>query len=492
MSLTQKNLILYQGKDKNYSVQLQPIENKNHNLYLDFENKQASALKDRSNQHKILVSNYIPNSKYYYQGKISATCLGKSSQIQVEANEVTILGSKEIYNQIFISLALYPKSSKGIIFSKIYFFEGKRYGMKLKMKNYQLSFDIYNLFTNNQKTYSAKLIFSRLLERNKWNQIQISIDTNTKEIFGFLNGQRTAFQEVSKKYNITNFGFHQNDTSPLILCNNYYGYLDDFLLGIGKIKNLKQVYPTQIYDTENKTLKNVYGTALSPVYQTKYSHSIVENLAFNYLQPKETKIEFYIRFSEKYFESQDQKPIWKDIISFKEKKKRHFRYFQWKMKLKSDYKGEKTPEFYSFRLKYRETKPPLAPNDFNLVLFDPRKLKICFQWSQSHEVEVREGGGYKLHYGVSPERMVYSLSIFDVKKRQSIGNIEFFSTCLDNEILLKNVNKQKNLGHNILLLKKGGTYYFKISVYNKYYDETERKDQISKQSPAVSVTFLSE
>ncbi|EMG22252.1 hypothetical protein LEP1GSC083_3548 [Leptospira interrogans serovar Pyrogenes str. L0374] len=54
------------------------------------------------------------------------------------------------------------------------------------------------------------------------------------------------------------------------------------------------------------------------------------------------------------------------------------------------------------------------------------------------------------------------------------------------------MNSEILLEKNQLFLKKGTTYFFRISAYNKFYHFQNGKDQVSTLSDPVEVYFLSE
>lgn len=61
---------------------------------------------------------------------------------------------------------------------------------------------------------------------------------------------------------------------------------------------------------------------------------------------------------------------------------------------------------------------------------------------------------------------------------------------MDNRTI--SLNSEILLEKNQLFLKKGTTYFFRISAYNKFYHFQTGKDQISALSDPVEVYFLSE
>ena len=115
--------------------------------------------------------------------------------------------------------------------------------------------------------------------------------------------------------------------------------------------------------------------------------------------------------------------------------------------------------------------------------------------SKKPEENVRSGGKYFIHYGVSPDRMVGTLTLNEKSKditgleegTDLVKSYKSLRQCVDNELI--SLNSQNRKDKNLLHFKPGITYYFKISACNKNYNEDTGLDQKSILSSGVSFTF---
>ncbi|MCX7999008.1 MAG: hypothetical protein N3A69_08680, partial [Leptospiraceae bacterium] len=245
----------------------------------------------------------------------------------------------------------------------------------------------------------------------------------------------------------------------------------------------------------------------SKVLKTRYSHSLPYSLDFKANIPEGTSLEVLYRFSDLPFEERDSEPEWRhyDSKNFIDERKNYFQFFQWKVIMKSDYSGNLTPTLSQFSLRYKESLPPSKPFGLRVSSYDHESLKICLSWNSNHEIDVTNGGGYLIHYGVSPERMVSTLEI-DGKLNKITGLTEgekldskynSLSQCIDNQLI--QLNAERKTDKNLLFFRNGITYYFRVSAYNNKYpwSSIQEKvypvgfDQKSPVSEPVHFTFRS-
>jgi hypothetical protein len=144
---------------------------------------------------------------------------------------------------------------------------------------------------------------------------------------------------------------------------------------------------------------------------------------------------------------------------------------------------------------------------------------VCFHWNSNHELEVREGGGYQIHYGLEPSKMIGTIFVkmnssgnYSKIDHQNSGDKEshILKHCISEESLISNLyipegklegsefqnladpidlSRMEKRGH---LFQSGLTYYFRISAYNKYLNEWDSKDQRSSLSEPVRFSFPKE
>lgn len=354
---------------------------------------------------------------------------------------------------------------------------------------------------------------------------------------------------------MTRIGFHADDTTSFRIASSYYGWMENFSVFPGKPNPSSEdtSFPGQDFDSETHTSKSKFGIGISPVYKSKYSSSFLEEVQLKAVVPTSSALELYLRVSPVPFTPNSESPAWIGVdlrklenskidslepdtyrIPLKYSLKKFlgitedktdllpFRYYQWRVKFKSDPSGNKTPELKNISLTFRETNPPVRPLGLKVAEngVDDSGPSICLNWKSNPEKDVINGGGYFIHYGIHPDRMVgivrgtlgesgetpnkknrpkhpasdYLDPISGLPPGKNYIHIQEYynklSTCIDNRII--SLNSEILLEKNQLFLKKGITYFFRISAYNKFYHFQNGKDQVSTLSDPVEVYFLSE
>lgn len=269
------------------------------------------------------------------------------------------------------------------------------------------------------------------------------------------------------------------------------------MIGIGSpdMESLTEPYRGVIYDDMIKFASHYKGIAYSNVMKTPNSFSRLLSMDYNVNKPEGTHFEIHFRISNSFFSEDNTDIPWIDSTEFKNFTNYDFKYFQWKLLLRSDYAGKLTPSLNSVHFKYLESMPPNPPTGLTVKEMKDNSLGICLNWISNHEGNVRNGGKYLIHYGVSPERMVGVLRINESSKditgleegSDLTKSYKSLKQCINNELISTNalIRKDKNL----LLFKPGLTYYFKISACNSNYNEITGIDQKSLPSNPVSFTF---
>ncbi|PJZ71265.1 hypothetical protein CH373_01805 [Leptospira perolatii] len=556
------------------------------NLFLDFEEDQPSELRDKSGSHQIQFASYLPEKAQANSGKRSARFAGKRSGIKISGKSKSILTSSDLNEEFFISMFLLPGTldKEAVLISKSIHTRGKKFGWEFRIKDELPVLEFWNFFEPSDKSSTdIKIVSKRRLVRSKWNHLIVHIRPLQKEIVLYLNGTEMDRKSIPSKLQIVRVGFHPEDTTPFRIAENFYGWLDDFLVqkGAPDLQKLSSYYEGQEYDASSFTANTNYGTALSPVYKTKYSNSIPDYLILKAKVPGSSFLELYLRFSPKSFarngeavqwnaidlrkmedykevEHSDHKSpeetlnprfymyripldkVWKD-------RSKPFKFYQALAKLKADPDGKRSPELEEISFGYRETIPPVKPMGLSIVDGtledeDPNSggPKVCLSWTPNPERDVRQNGGYVIHYGVGPNRMVGSIKgslkelpngkmpvlLTEGREKHPMSNyldpiLGQDSTCpkmsdnsgrklcqcvdnriisLNSEVKLEPSSKKKNSRKYVtdpydrrqLFLRKGLTFYFKVSAYNSSYDPEIASDQVSPLSEPVEVYFLSE
>ncbi|TGL63261.1 hypothetical protein [Leptospira sarikeiensis] len=572
-------------------LELNPRDRKEgSDLFLDFEEKEAADLNDKAGGYRVLSSSYLPDASKAHSGKKSAGFVGKRSGIKISGKTKGILTNSDIKEEFYISFFLLPGNldKEAILLSKDLYTRGKKFGWDLRIKDEIPVLEFRNFFQKSDKTHlSLKLAGSSRLSRSDWNHFIIHFRPAQREIVLYINGKEVDRASISSKEPIVRIGFHPEDSTPFKIGESFYGWLDDFLVSKGSPdpETLSTQYDGQKYDPSSYTADAKFGTAVSPVYKTKFSSSSPEAVLLKANIPKSSVMELYFRFSPRIFSRTEEGPAWKSVDlrkieeEFKEddpyreteeetspkgksssyripldriwgNKSGYFKYYQVKVKFKTDSAAKTSPELEAITFIYKETIPPVRPAGLKIVTFDDHDPdaggpRVCLSWTQNPEKNVQQKGGYVIHYGVGPNRMVGILK--GTSKELEKGKIPVLSAkgktkhpmseyldpilgddsscpkrndmsgpklcqCLDNRLISLNAEKpeeqeedenprSKKKKHKprkdpydkkLLFFQKGLTYYFKIAAYNSFYDPESGLDQLSPLSDPVEVYFLSE
>lgn len=505
---------------KEDKLELSKTKFKNAELFLDFENKKPSDLRDKSNNYEIRESVYTPIDGESLFGKRYASFTTKESQLRIYSGPGKILSDSVLSVPLYFSFYIMPGDleQSSNVFSKSYLTGGKKYGIECKIINNKIEVAFHNFFSfKESETKTFYLQSPDKLNSKVWSHIMITLEPTEGLSKLYENGiLKNSFRSTRSSTDSTPLlsGFHINDTNPLVIGKDFYGKLDNFMIGKGTIPDVSKMsipYSDVAYENEVKVANQSRGIGVSRVMKTKNSHSQPIKLEYRAIQPQGTHLELHYRFSEEPFEEEDSFPEWsaydQDEFSKKEKDT-YFSFFQWKVVMRSNYSGEATPSLTYLSLKYKDSNPPSPPYGLKVASVDHKSKKVCLQWNSNHEQDVIDGGGYFIHYGVTPDRMVSTLQkgeggkmitgiqdseeTTDTIRSKVKKNYRNLQTCIDNNLI--NYNAESTKDKNLLHLKSGITYYFKLTAYNNKYpfqgdQKSVGQDQKSIPSLPVSVTF---
>ncbi|WP_423789965.1 glucanase [Leptospira kmetyi] len=527
-------------------------------LYLSFESGDPSNLKDSSGNYKVLTSSFLADTENVFHSKRSARFSGKRTGIKIAHSNSGLLTSKDLTEDFYIGFSFLPGTVEkdATLISRLYETSGNTYGWDLKISDDRLKANFHSFFETEEKRFlSLQLASNTTLKKNQWNRVLLYFNPSAQEIVLYLNGKETARGGIPTHKNLTRIGFHPDDTTSFRIASSYYGWMENFAVFKGKPNPSSEdsSFPGQDFDPETHTTETKFGVGTSPVYKTKYSSSFLEEVQLKAVVPTSAAMEIYFRVSPAPFTPSSESPAWisldlrklenykidsldpdvyriplknslKKFLGISENKEDllPFRYYQWRIKLKSDPSGGQTPELKNISLTFRETNPPVRPLGLKVAenSVDDSGPSVCLNWKSNPEREVIQGGGYFIHYGIHPDRMVgivrgtfsetgeapnkknrpkhpasdYLDPITGLPSGKNSNNIQEYynklSACVDNRII--SLFSEILLEKNQLFLKKGTTYFFRISAYNKFYHFQTGKDQVSGLSDPVEVYFLSE
>ncbi len=497
-------------------------------IFLDFEGEvndpeaSESPLRKRTNSISILSSSYIKDSKYSVFGKKSAYFSGKRNQIHLGVGGSHFFKEQPEPFTITIPLLMSEQGASSVVLDKTVFIKGKKFGFSLEIEDNKLLLYVNQLIQKNNGSRTSTILQSReTLPRKEWVFISIFFDTLSNRILLFQDGYQTAVFEATGE-DIIGIGFPSEDTSNLILAKSFYGNLDGFHIHRGEPLHKRDYsrYSRTSYSDDTKILKHEGSYVTSPIYESNYSFASLEKLNLEIDRPADTQTAIFFRGdNQKFFEDETKGPKWVSIPDPKNLKNlSKFKYHQWKVWLRADPEGKSIPAFYGMNYHIKEQTPPQTPTNFRVQLDETKDKTVCFLWNSNHEREVQDQGGYMIHFGAQPDRMIGTLfvksnenKIAPISEALGESNYKNLKLCADENVLVSNIyitdQDEKIVKHSPALsdptfvsrlerrgplFQSGITYYFRISAYNKYYNEWEGRDQRSKLSPALSIHFPKE
>jgi len=502
--LKKKGIRIVKASAKSHKLELSPQKGEaNIELFLDFENKKAAELKDKVGNYIISSSSYAVEEEKSLLGKRYASFAASNSYISIAANNNRLLNSTHFTQPFYISFFVMPGESEqySVVFTKSLITGGKKFGLECNIVNNKMEVKFHNMFSYS-KTESRSFFLKSpdKLKTDDWTHILISIDPMTGKAVLFEDGKsKTEIEAIKSPENPTSlpFGFHPNDTTPLLIGKGFYGKLDQFMIGLGvpNIDILTEPYKGVVYDDTIKFVSHYNGVAYSPVLQTKNSFSKLLSFDYDANKPSGTHLEVFFRISNSFFSEDNSDIPWIESSEYKKYMDADFKYLQWKLLLRSDYAGKLTPSLNKVQIRYLESIPPSPPAGLKVFQKEDDPLGVCLSWVSNHEENIRNGGKYFIHYGVSPDRMVGTLTLNEKSKEITgledsadlVKSYKSLRQCVDNELISLNSKNRKD--KNLLHFKHGITYYFKISACNKNYNEDTGLDQKSTLSSGVSFTF---
>lgn len=489
---------------------LQPAENLPNQgfLFLDFEPEESFQ------QTLTVISNsYIPDSKNSVFGKRSGFFSGKRNQIQVSLQGSKLSPQVKETFSIRVPILLNEQGSASTLFEKLVIIKGKLFGIVLELEENKPIVTIHNLFRySDGTTKSAELVSDEVVPRKKWHAITVTIDPNSKKILLYQNGKLRGETKMDNS-ELLNLGFPEEDSTPLVLAKNFYGNIDAVHIhkGYPNPESFYTRYPNVELDRETLIPSQAGSTLTSPILTSRYSQASLYKWTLGSEKPEGSLLNLYFRGSNEKFSANSQNaPNWQRLTENSPVER--FKFHQWKIWLRPDALGEKVPLLHSFKYELKEQLPPSAPTGVRIETSDLPEKKICLLWATNHEREVQSGGGYMIHYGVKPDEMVGTLffkpdptpiSISGKEEGSDYKNLKF---CMTEQTLYENfyLPEEKDAftkqgwneevfrakrEKNGLGFHSGITYFFRISAYNKFFDEWRGRDQRSGLTDAVFATF---
>jgi len=421
-------------------------------LYLSFDDTG-----DKVDNYRYIFKKYHKSqNKSVYNN--SAYFIEENERIELIGNENSFFQSGINLGSFTISFWIYPTTfSNNEIILRI----GSQYynketdsvedqSINAKMINGRLVWEFNNIFlnSNTQKKSITMESFSRILPE-KWSHITMSYDSFTGIIRGYINGNEesiiVATEDGTLDSSILNLRYNERNRCVVIISPTFYGAIDEFFI----MKKVENVIDKKYDPNGAEIISNVIDFGVGGI--------ILENMAINANNEKNSDLICYYRYSKEPFDKNEQfsqNIKWK-ILNPDVLINENIRFFQWKILLLSGDNSNYTPKFNGIVVYYKNNNPPSKPIGVKLLASD-NKLKI--KWKMNAERDLK---GYKIYYGTLSGRY------FDTEANEGISPID---VGLTTEFELTGLNKNQ-------------IYYIAITAYDDeaHTNESDFSEEISER-----------
>ncbi len=375
-------------------------------MFLNFNNKSPSSLQDLTGNYKILYSNYYINPEQIFQDTRTAGFLKPEHKIKIKVNKNNLWATSVDLGSFTIDFWIYPTFFYDCkIFYKGIYYQGKFYGIKIKITKKRIVAQFLNMFyDSNNKVYSIIMDKSPKLKRNRWHHIAFTFERQTGKITQYIDGEEieVKFATVTGKSDdaILTPHFLKIDGSDFVIGEDFFGYLDNFRISRIARKEFKLI-KSKIKDK---------CCICSKVLDLNYYHSKIDKIRFEFRNITDTTSKIFIRNSNNLFHFNDKFPNWqviyplnKDIIEISDIK--DTRYFQWKIEIFPLSSGI-SPALTSVEIKYTSNVPPNPPRKVKIKKLNENTVEL--EWVSSGEENIK---GYIIYWGTTPKNYENKLDV---------------------------------------------------------------------------------
>ena len=481
------------AQDRTQDIVLKRKNHKNHHkniVYLDFESEQASLLRDKSGHAQIKMASYYV-SKKAQNGNYSAlfnapkhkTVFNLEKRFWKKGNHDFKI--EMWFQPIFLS-------DKNILLQKKISKKGSFGGLEISIENLRLIIALNNIFKDyKNELQSLHLSSVEKIQLGKWHHLSFIYKASTASLIFYLNGREQEILSASDKkqfWKIRNAFF---DSSPFIIASKYIGRLDEFRITKQAIDSTNgppdiSPYGSLKINFETQRAEQTRGKVYSKLLHFPKKNMVnFAKISYKSIEPKDSSLYLYLRYSNTPFNTNEQGPSWHRIPK-SGKLFSNFRYFQWKARLASDPLGQYSPRLKEIKINYSIGSPPTAPQDLHLMNKLSQDLRPCLEWKQS-TTQNKELGHY-VYYGLRPNKYLGRLEYYQDKL--SIKKIiELFSNpnkeelqasplklkklfqnrrrlIISNDSIIKDMSMDRK--KNLPLLRYDRNYYFAVSSYNSF------------------------
>jgi len=463
-----KNVVKVKGPRGMLGIRLAdniPEINENTEVLLHFDKVSFGKVKVDGSSYMFRYSDVLPSLKTKVMGNGACVFQHIGSKIELTPREFALFSPGRKLKSFVISFYLYPTMiyDGGTIISMIapaIEYKNELAGFKLYFKGNRLTWEFLNIFSDNRgnfrNVYIKELDPSPIYE---WHHHFLYYNADKGIMTLYVDKKESAVEWITdngkENGTILNGNLPESLAVPLTIGGNYIGYMDEFLISRGEMKE-----DGRIKDGKYKNK----GELISDVLQFESKIVNIAKIKWESVENNGTAIRVLYRTSNNYFlpddDEQNENSVQINNLTIKDKIKlknspkwkvanndgiirEKSRYFQWKVILYGT-NNRYTPVLKSLKLFYEKDLPPSAPILLSAI---PGDGKITLKWVANKEEDI---AGYRIYYGY------YSHNYFG--KGSDIG---------DSPITVGNVTSVTLKG-----LTNEKVYFFSITALDKSGQES--------------------
>lgn len=494
----------FRATDSTQDLRLAPAPASDAILQLRFE-EPSSILKDSAGNFKVRA-NYVAQKNGPMGG--FARFIKPENRIELSSPRELWPSDGDFSVEFWIEPVIFY--SRNSIFKKVSLLGGQKRGMEIYLESGRLKASFFDLFedTDGQR-HSITLSSHSALPGSRWSHVTLTYDASSGKLALFVDNQEQMVSYAADATGVYRASFHPLDRSAIVIGENYFGSLDEFLItgsAISPEEHPRTRLPSvHISDVSFRPTQQS-GMAISEVYDAGSSSS--GRFRYTADEPAGSSIQFFIRFSEHAFNSDAP-----DAGSLKWKRIRNqtdnigrFRFFQWKALFNADPTGSVSPVLRETTLTRFALEPPARPGGLRAIEELSGGDSVCLEWRNVPEPEIESEGGYIVYYGLKPGEYLGHVRIQNGKPirplapekmqltkeekrrtqyqssvvmRELSGRTRFM---LDNRTIEENIRGKKK--GNMPFLRPDRTYYFAVSAYTSQGESEQSKETVAVLRPA--------
>ncbi len=390
-------------------------------IYLNFDSPFSSKTKVQ-----VLSKNFILR-KFSDSNAYTASFEIKRHHLSIQLPNFIFLNQSQYGGNFTIYFMIRPHTLQAntTLLSKMTIIDGKRYGLIASLQEDQIQFIFWNIFQNDSKQRIPKVqIISKYpIKAKQFHKVMLIYQSNINMIFLYIDDEEVNSTHIYNKHlvketNLT-LSFPKWHKIPLIIGKNFLGAIDEFILSNQKLPIQEETGTFGILQEKSGSLVQRRGIFLSQVYAMPYSQSQIKKIHFRATIYPGTKIETYIRFSDRPFVpdlSSTILPFHNILVQQKQINNTEGnytfnktgigkgKYVQWQAILFPDPVGSRSPILEEVTISFLPNTPPKPPK--NLRMISSKNGKITLQFTRNIEKDVLDNGRYHIYYGIKPHRPV--------------------------------------------------------------------------------------